>query len=204
MLHHANRYEKSEHFYTIKDKILTRYGSVVGYDFQKMEGKKCYTCNGSGVWTGYSWYNNREYRDACNRCGGTGWYIMPCWNVLKRITFGRYTFHKPIERVYKKPATGSVIIEGYVQHEASKYSYIARMLIYLLYDLRGYKKHWRFGWGGGWYPYKQWRPKHLFNNLVHLVKFGRKAIPFNRYKARKIQEHARPNEVSLTGDDLPF
>src|SRR5687767_8378355 len=48
LLHHANRETKMDEFYRIKDKILTKYGKVIGYDVQFIEGKKCKSCGGFG------------------------------------------------------------------------------------------------------------------------------------------------------------
>lgn len=96
------------------------------------------------------------------------------------------------------------MIEGYVSHYESKYSYLFRMLIYMIYDLNGYKKRWNFGWGGGWYPSQQWKPKHAFNNLVHLIKNGNEAIPFKIRRMKKIKPVERIDYQFTDVGDLPF
>jgi hypothetical protein len=214
LLHHANRYYKSEHFYTIKAKILEKYGKVVDYHYQYIKGKRCHTCGGSGIWLGYSWYNNRQYTDICNNCGGNGWYRNPHWNVLAVIKMGKFTFHKPLDRSYTKPAVGSPVIEGYVEHEPSRYSYAARMILFMLYDWKGHGTNWKFGIGHSWYGYKQWRPAHIFNNAVHLIRKREQSIPFQQWRrkmmmAEKMRERKLSMEITACGesgwdDDLPF
>lgn len=204
LLHHANRYRKCEHFYDIKGKILEKYATLIDYHYQFIAGKKCHTCGGSGIYTSYSWHTNRPYHDTCRNCWG-GWYIPNKWNVLAVYQFGKYRFHKPTGTQYKKPeCQESQIIDGYVNHEPSSYSYVCRMLIYLLFDLKGYKKRWVFGWGGGWYPYQQWKPKHAFNNLAHLIKNGNEAIPFKVRRMKKIMPLKRVSYQFDEFDDLPF
>jgi hypothetical protein len=205
LLHHANRYHKDEHFYTIKRKILDKYGVVTDYHYQKIEGKKCWTCYGTGIWTGYSWYNNRQYSDTCNKCGGDGWYINPSWNVLAVVKIGKYTFHKPIERSYKKPAPGSHVFEGYIAHEPSKYSWLCRMILFLLYDRKGYRKNWHTGIGNAWYKNKHWHPVQIARNLAHIIRYGRDSYPFRMRRYRKMQKNRAPApEMAWDGEDLPF
>jgi len=51
LLHHANRslnWGDKKYFYPIKNKILSKYGKYVKYGIQFIEGKKCYTCHGTG------------------------------------------------------------------------------------------------------------------------------------------------------------
>ena len=67
LLHNANREGRNEHFYEIKNRILAKYGKLVCYDVQFIEGKKCHSCGGTGIYTGY--YSN----DDCYHCFN-GWY----------------------------------------------------------------------------------------------------------------------------------
>lgn len=143
LLHHANRGYKCEIFYSIKDKILTKYGVCVGHDFQKIEGKKCWSCDGTGIYHGFF------SKETCYHCYGDGWYRKQHWNVLRRVKFGKYTFHKPIDRIYKAPEVGSVIIDGYVNHDDTKWTYQARNILYFMYDRKAFiaRKKREFGMG---------------------------------------------------------
>lgn len=205
LLHHANRYHKSEHFYTIKSKILERFGTLIDYHYQFIEGKKCHTCGGTGWYTGYSWHTNQKYQDTCRNCWG-GWYLPNKWNVLAVYKMGKYRFHKPIDTQYKKPeCQQSQIIDGYVNHEQSNYSYLCRMVLFIMYDIKGYKNRWSFGWGGGWYTSRQWLPKHAFNNLVHLIKNGKDAIPFKVWQIKRQTPKIQSGSLTMADiDDLPF
>lgn len=189
LLHHANRDYKSETFYIVKDKILSKYGVCVGYDFQKMDGKRCFGCDGTGSYVGWSWHTNRKYKEPCYKCDGTGWYILPHWNVLKRIKFGKYTFHKPVDRIYKKPEIGSVIIDGYVSHTQTKYSTNARVILYLLFDYKAYIARTKQTFGLGRYMNPGFNLRLHLNNLVYWYK--------HRIPKKRI-------EIDYSNDDLPF
>jgi hypothetical protein len=155
------------------------------------------------VWVGYSWYSNRKYSDICNKCGGSGWYIPSHWNVLERISFGEYLFHKPVGRSYNKPEVGSTIIEGYVEHNPSKFSYIARIILNLLYDCRGYKKRWRFGFGSGYYINHGWKINRLFNNLVYVIKHKGNYLPIIKKRMASVRP-AVTGSLDVAMDYLPF
>jgi hypothetical protein len=142
LLHHANRETKAEDFYKIKDRILTKYGKVIGHDVQHIPGKICFACNGTGE---PLWINDQD-DEHCSRCYGDGWYKQPKWILLQRIKFGKYTFHKPIYRTtqennlryeYSQLPLTVPIIEGYISHTPSKYGKKARTILFLLYDFRG-------------------------------------------------------------------
>lgn len=162
ILHHANRQTKSPDFYKIKDAILKKYGKLVDYDIQHIPGKKCWTCDGTGEHVKYSW--NPPYKaydwDYCWHCNGTGYYKLPQWICLSRIQFGKYTFHRPLKREYmvKNPFVHEVlgfelspskIIEGYIEHEESRFSHICLLLLYRIYNIEAYNKEliefrWKF------------------------------------------------------------
>lgn len=97
-------------FYRMKDSILKRYGTPDGVDWQHFEGKRCWSCDGTGVWE--SWYS--DYQDDCYKCGGDGWYKLEKWVRLERIKFEKYTFHSPDGCVYEDP--GGTPIKGFIEH----------------------------------------------------------------------------------------
>ncbi len=131
LLHHANRHSKDSHFYAIKKSILLKYTDVDGCDVQHIEGKQCFSCNGTGDF--YHWSGDT---DICFKCAGTGMFKDPFWSVLQRYKFGKYTFHQPLAKVYKKPNTQTNIINGYISHKDTKYGGYAVMILYLLFDFK--------------------------------------------------------------------
>jgi hypothetical protein len=144
LLHHANRIP-CEEFYKIKNSILAKYGKHICYDVQFIEGKECYTCEGTGIYTGVRWSEIHwgklvTYHETCYKCYN-GWYKRPVWNILAKIQFGKYTFHQPYQRSYTKPDNSIQIIEGYIQHDETNYSEFALTVLYLLYR-KGYLKLW--------------------------------------------------------------
>jgi hypothetical protein len=155
LLHQANRFSSSPGFYHIKDLILTKYGKQVGYDIQKIDGKKCWSCDGTGLHARYS--NTPPYKpydyDDCWHCIG-GWYKLPKWICLARIKFGKYTFHKPLKReeCVKNPfteeemgwkVTDQPVIKGYIEHTATWFGRYATLILYCLYDREMAPACWR-------------------------------------------------------------
>jgi hypothetical protein len=175
LLHHANRYTKSQNFYDIKTKLLKKHGTLIGYDYQFIDGKECWSCDGTGVYKGYS-YSTGPFKEWCYKCGGTGWYIKDHWNSLAIYNFGKYSFHLPMGRQFVKPAPGAKIIDGYISHDSSYWSRFARIVIFLLYDFGGYKKRWWFGFGGG---RRKWsfRPATIINNIAYIRYHWRDYLP---------------------------
>jgi hypothetical protein len=129
-LYVANKEGNDEYFYKVKNEILCKYGSIKEYDIQFIDGKKCLSCNGTGI---YSKTKN------CFYCVN-GWYKAPCWNLLQKIKFGKYSFYKPIERFYTKPSVEAKII-GYIKNEKKPYGFIAKTILFLLYE-NSYLKRW--------------------------------------------------------------
>lgn len=148
ILHHANRAIKefcwgqfTGDFYVVKDAILRKHGKVVGYDVQHIKGKKCRSCGGRGYHPRYSNrypYNVYDYADCWHCCGG--WFKLPQWICLERITYGRHIFHRPLKREYmvKNPftkeeigfcVTETPVIEGYIKHSAAWFGKYAIALI---------------------------------------------------------------------------
>lgn len=151
LLHHANRASKDKSFYDIKDRILKKYGSQIGYDVQNIKGIKCRSCGGTGYHAYYSnHYPYREYdRSDCWHCIN-GWYRLPQWICLERIRFGKHIFHQPLKREHciRNPwteneigwnVTSSPVIDGYIEHKSSKYSDLALLVLYYRYDRPSYQ-----------------------------------------------------------------
>jgi hypothetical protein len=170
LLHHANRKYKDIWFYKIKDRILSKYGVHRGYDVQFIEGKKCYSCKGSGLF--YVGYRG-EY-DTCWNCHN-GWYKRPVWNILSRLEFGKYTFHQPYARSFSKPENSLGIIEGYIEHDKSKYSDFSAFILFQVYDFKGYWKRYYNSITG--FRLMWWLPRNYLRNAIYIQKYGiRKAI----------------------------
>lgn len=208
LLHHANRETKADEFYKIKDRILTRYGTVVGYDVQFIEGKKCHSCNGTGQFKKLNQYGFVYDIDSCWHCI-RGWYKRPTWVLLQRIRFGKYIFHKPIEKKYGKAnpfinecGVNKNAIDGYIDHSRTEYGKDALVILYLIYDWKGYWKRWYRSVGRGWYCHRSWwmSPRRCANNIAHIIRYKRKAIPFQRK-----QNYVLPSTpVAQQTEDLPF
>ena len=121
LLHVANSYPDAVDkaaFYRMKSIILKRLGTRDGFDIQHIKGKKCFTCGGSGIYTGYHFNSGDEWNEPCWRCWG-GWYKRPVWVVLDRYRLGGFVFHQPACRLYGVPpsVTSQVsLINGYIEH----------------------------------------------------------------------------------------
>lgn len=207
LLHHANRYpfygQKKDHFYKIKNELLKK-GKVIGYDIQFIEGKKCWSCNGTGIYVGYH-YSGDQFHDQCWHCWG-GWYKRPEWNTLDIIQYGGYTFHQPRLRSYKKPdLIGITFIDGYINHSSTKYGAFASTVLFMMYE-KGYLKRWYrelIGWRMMW-----WLPRNWFRNLIYLIKYRGNAYPIQQLKKKfynkKEEKFNEPVYVDDLLDDPPF
>lgn len=200
LIHHANREGRNEYFYKIKNRLLSKYGRHIGFDIQFIEGKKCHSCGGTGIYQGYSW-RYQDYEDVCYRCHN-GWYKRPTWNVLERVQFGKYIFHQPIKQIFKGPESGTQVIEGYIEHKRTRYGKFALNVLFLLYE-KSYIKRWYSYQGIGWRCY-WWHPRNWIYNFIHFIKKGRHAIPFIRLREKKIAYRQTKPYQYLPGDDLPF
>lgn len=198
LLHHANRDSTHENFYKVKDIILKKYGEHVGYDIQFIEGSKCWSCNGTGVYMRH--YYGEWHGETCYRCYG-GWYKRPTWNILQRLKFGKYTFHIPYKRVYERPEIETTIIEGYIDHAYTKYGAVAVFILCLIYE-KGYLKRFYnesgMGWRSCW-----WLPRNYVLNAIHIIKNGRNSYPARRFKER-IKKWFPPKQIQCDTEDLPF
>lgn len=146
LLHHANKLGRNYNFYQIKNKILTKYGKHICYDVQFIEGKICWSCDGTGT------YEGDDFTDTCRNCAGSGMYKNDVWNILAKIQFGKYTFHQPYKRVYKEPEIIlGLIINDYISHKPTKYGKFALNILFLLYD----KRFLRIKFLGFWFNFKR-------------------------------------------------
>jgi hypothetical protein len=184
LLHYANsepqnnRY--SDSFYKIKDKILTKYATLLGTDIQHIEPKICFKCDGTGTYI-------RQYDGShftCWDCVGSGIYKDGFWTVLNKYQFGNYTFHIPKERLYVKPEQ-EVNIVGYINHKSSKYGYLAMFMIMLLFS-KGYLAQ-RYNNANSW-CYPQWKHRNWLSNILHLMKYRFYAIPIRTF-IRKLDKY---------------
>lgn len=134
LLHIANTCpppgKRRERFYAMKQCILRWFATEDGYDLQHIEGKICWSCEGTG---------GLYEPHGCWKCGGDGWFKNPKWIVLKRWKFGKYTFHEPKQKLYHKPDTNShdrPIIEGYIEHASYPWqkTYLARIALAIMFD----------------------------------------------------------------------
>jgi len=144
LLHHANRLGKDLEFYdTIKNRILKQYGTHLCYDVQFIEGKECFTCDGTGIYEEEDFYDEDDITHVeCRNCIA-GWYKRPTWNILAKIQFGKYTFHQPYKKAYIKPDITIPLIEGYISHTPSRFAPMAKFILFAIYNWRGFKR--RYG-----------------------------------------------------------
>lgn len=120
-----------DRFYGIKNRILHRWGKRDGIDLQAFDGKRCWSCEGTG---------GLYEPCGCYKCDGTGWYRSPRIVQLNRWRLGRYVFHEPGLVVWREAKKNDKIaFRGYIEH--ANYSHrsvmIARILLGLLFD-RGF------------------------------------------------------------------
>lgn len=203
LLFRANRQRKDKNFYKVKSWILARFGTLVDRQVQVIEGRHCYSCAGTGIYVGYN------FSDICYNCYN-GWYKRPQWNVLKCIKLGRYTFHQPEIRCYA-PVQGFEIINGYIEHTPVSGGGASRALLMLIFDRHYIGREYKAA-GEVWYSFWYTKPYYFVNNLIHIIKYGRKSVP--AYKlidmASKVFKSADRQLASSLGgnvhieDDLPF
>jgi hypothetical protein len=203
LLHHANRKYNSPEFYTIKNRLLKKYGTHICYDVQFIEGKKCHTCGGTGIYSkyydSYGFVSDVNY---CWHCDGTGWYKLPVWNILARLQFGKYTFHQPFQRSYTKPDNNIPVIDGYIEHENSKHSDFAATMLFLIYEKSYLKRWWKSA--GSWYCKWYW-PRNWMSSIIHILKYRLRSYPaiILKRKIKKLFERSeKPCFTNLC--DLPF
>jgi hypothetical protein len=199
ILHHANRSTKSDRFYAIKNRILDRFGRIVGYDIQHIPGKKCFTCGGRGIYVGYYWESGDEWQDTCNRCWGNGWYKDPQWNILELKSFGKFRFHKPIERFRSLKKLNAYCddkgidqarpIDGYIDHRYSRYGNWAVLILHIVYERRFPPID--VGFGLGW-PCYWWKFQNWPAAICHIAWRRANAMPFMDLR----KKWASPKQIS--------
>lgn len=208
LLHYANQHGKDSHFYKIKNSILSKYGKHICYEVQFIEGKKCLSCGGTGIYKATDRYGI-WFKNPCYNCYD-GWYKRPEWNILALIAFGNYEFHQPFMRVYEDPQSKCKTFTGYVERHPTRLTGFAITVLFLMYEKGYLKRFWRES-GNGWRLY-WWLPRNWMNNLIHLIKNGRRSWPF-RFKGiirKKICKlfATEPKPVFYPElndeDDLPF
>lgn len=105
-------------FYEMKEKILDKYGIKLGIEYQEFT-RDCFTCNGSGLYTGYSYPDGFEYHVPCNKCDGSGIYDFYYVELFK-YKLGNYYFHIPGQKLYylteEQNKNNPKIIKGYIKH----------------------------------------------------------------------------------------
>ncbi|WP_372776485.1 hypothetical protein [Mangrovibacterium sp.] len=202
LLHHANREASSHYFYQVKDLILQKHARVIGYEIQFIEGKKCWTCKGTGKYMKYDHYTG-WYSEPCWHCYN-GWYHRPVWVILQKYQFGKYTFLKPIKSTYEKPETNVPVIKGYIDHEPSKYGEFALFILLLLYEKGFMKRWWR---ESGWRWYRNWYyPCNWAQSAIHIFKRKQNSIPAQRIKRSllKLRYRLLPAKSQPEPEELPF
>lgn len=198
LLRHANTGSKSTYFYTIKNKLLSEYGQEIGYDYQYLEGKECYSCNGTGTYHGFYGSN------ICYKCAGTGMYQDARLVRLKRILFHNYIFHQPDNSITISTKTiPPCTIRGYIVHEKTRYCSFSRFVLFLLYE-KGYLKRWWKETGNGWRCYTFYSAENVIYNIVHLLKYRHNSIPLLRIIRKLKKKLPQPERTPINGDDLPF
>ncbi|UHG93289.1 hypothetical protein [Spirosoma oryzicola] len=205
LLHHANKQpEYKDPFYAIKKRILDYYGKPAGNDIQIIPGKKCWTCDGTGIYTGYYWQSGEKWYDTCNRCW-RGWYISPKFTVLNRVKFGPYVFHQPF-MTYDHPESIPVQyrvdkenqIQGYKDFVSSAWTTEAHFWLFWLFDKASFRR--------------LWRTRRFSNSQMGLIITAHrlKRYCINEYQRRRehldfgqLPEVPKPKPVYVD-DDLPF
>lgn len=198
----ANSEGVKQPWYSLKEKLCKKFGVNDGYDVQFIEGKKCYSCGGTGVY--HKYYQREWIDDECYNCCGTGMYKDHRYIVLERIRVGGYIFHRPQKDTaisWTKPTlpeiSATVTINGYIDHMRVKNGWMAFSVLFILFAPSAYFKYiksWGLGWKCAW-----WLPKNYLHNIMHIRRNGLNAIPFRNFKKSKNQ-----NIPHAFGDDLPF
>jgi len=148
LIHHGNTDPlDKDAFYRIKDKILRRWGTVVGFDVQHLPGMKCNCCR-----NGYHWhwiYDWGAYGwEKCWHCGGTSWYKQERWILLLRYRLGNHDLHRPVSFLKgewsNKPSSllAGRFIEGFINHSNSPHhlNRECALWLFLFYDRSAFKK----------------------------------------------------------------
>lgn len=114
-----------QEFYALKQRLLEKHGEPDGYDTQEIV-KECW-----GHWsaTEYGVHIGCSRSPSC-RCGGTGIFSRRIIG-LERWCWGRFNFHRPIDRI----PNALITIRGRIQHR--KYGRVSNEATLWLYLLCG-------------------------------------------------------------------
>lgn len=111
MVCNSKPFAGQQQFYTLKKKMLEKYGHADGYDLQIVK-KKCWSCAGTGIY-------DKQEDIACYKCCGTGIYDTRYY-ILKRYILNGNLFYVPVDdinAVSKYKAKCKNTIEGLVTHK---------------------------------------------------------------------------------------
>lgn len=217
LMFHANKLPKDpfsiekDLFYTVKNKMLRKYGKYVKTEFQHFEGKQCFTCDGTGIYyqsdPKYDPYGNDI--EHCKKCNASGWYKDEKWVELEVFKFGKYHFHLPSNTRYVKPKENVVIIEGFIEHRKTRFTSFAFFVFMLMFHKNYIVKYYNScrGWRCNWE-----NPNNWLHNFCHILLKKQDAIPIsnflNKWKKFKskysIKRKKRYVSFQVTEDDLPF
>lgn len=132
-LANAGNYVGKQSFYTnIKPVVLRTFGQFAGYDLQIIE-KKCWTCNGTGVFKHYHHEFGQRYlikKEQCWNCNN-GIYQTKHISLARFILNGK-VYHMPAEN-YTSAISYSNEIRGIIQHEQVDPKEAMRAYIILLW-----------------------------------------------------------------------
>lgn len=195
LLHIANSAPLDrERFYAMKTRILQRFATQDGVDLQELPGKPCWSCDGSGTF--YHLYSGDA--DTCWKCDGSGWFQSPRYVTLQRWRLGRFVFHQPIDRGYRKPIgiRPTAVIVGYVTHRVYPLSGVrwATLLLGLCFD-RGLAI---LAWND---IYRSWWIVRVSGRRC--IDCQRRIWSTRRWRCR-VCEFLSDREKSMAFDEIPF
>lgn len=178
VLHVANAYPPifyKSNFYTLKEKLLKRFGETDGFDVQHIV-KVCYDCDGLGYHL-IGVMNLGEpttMKKKCIRCAD-GVYTQ-FWVELRRYCLGKHLFYSPEKRYYTAPEfeLERPMIKGYVEHRRypCHLSYEAFLWLCLVFDVKFFFSILgRFAVGGRAFTPLVWLSSFIFR-VRRFKKFG--------------------------------
>lgn len=189
------------HFYPLKDKLLTIYGTYKGWDLQHIT-KECWNCQGKG----------------CHRCH-KGIYEQK-YILLDRYRIANFMFHIPkqnfgcdprgseyYEKYYGKPVN---LIEGYIRHNPKHpFKWLcqeAELWLFFIFQRSSFEYYLDWGWRA-WYPrplpllfYRDIKNAHGFKGIARKFKEIKFPDPIRKIKLLDL----RNKDIFPSADDLPF
>ena len=130
----------------------------------------------------------------CKCFNNHNFFQPPVWNILDKIKLGKYYFHNPYQRCYKRPELqeDNEIIEGYITHDESKCGDFCLFVLFLLYEKKYLKRWWKET--GNYYSFR-----FTINNIIYIVKH--KTIP---RKNKPNKPHIYEPDLNKLPEELPF